>query len=241
MKNLFLIIVLLTSPAWATFALVQHPCNASCAAGTTPCTVTTSATGANNLIVVTVFLDYASASPTISSVSGGGTYTHCANCGISNTTVGRPDASYTLASTSGATSITVTLSATTGANPWHACVREYSATSPVLNTGATPSGNRNQSTNSLTPADVTLTMSVNNGLNIQFGTFAGTASALSGFANCDFPSGNGICDKLNTTSGTSANWTQAPTNQASLGGISFEESAGVTKKCTLTLLGAGPC
>src|SRR5579864_4239359 len=98
MRKALLVIAALAAlslPGWASFTLVQHPSNVSCASGSATCAVTTSATGSGNLIVVVASTGQ-TAADAISSVSGGGTYTHCSNCSVANSSGATVDASYTL-------------------------------------------------------------------------------------------------------------------------------------------------
>ena len=139
----------LSLPAWATWTLTQTKQNGACPAGTnqTTCAITVTSTGAGHLIVVFVGGVFSSNGTTmsISSISGGGTYTHCASCLINSgpcTVTCAADAFYTLSSTSGTTTITVTMSAKVGSGAiWQAWMIEASFTgsSIALNDGGTNS------------------------------------------------------------------------------------------------------
>src|SRR5438132_5306725 len=96
--------------AWATISLVQHPANTSCGTSVTTCAVTVTALGINHLVVaVGQFQD---TTTTISSISGGGSWTHCSNChGTDSTAVRGVDGSYLPVATSADTTVTVTFSA----------------------------------------------------------------------------------------------------------------------------------
>ena len=110
-----------------TFTLVQqvgvHICS-----GSTACNIKVAATGSNHLLVVTA--GSASGIPSfVTGVSGGGTWTVPSGCKISNGDWGSENCGYALSSTSGATTITLTLSNT---DVYHVVFWEYSFTSPPI-------------------------------------------------------------------------------------------------------------
>lgn len=217
-----LLIVALASPARATWSKIQVVCNTACATGTT-CGITVAATGTGNLIVVKLIGDTAGATATLSSVSGGGTYTHCSNCNKAPAN-GTIDASYTLASTSGATTITLTASASLTA--WRACMEEDSSNtgSIALDTGATPSCSATIAT--AAPVSCATTVS---GANLVIATamlWSGTLSGLS--APCgDFlvANGNGAGHNLNVSVGTGCSWTPTTNGSGASFSIVFKEAA----------------
>jgi len=230
------VFVICAVPAWASWTLVQHPNNAACSG--TSCSVTVSATGSGHLITVIVQPNTAT-NTTISSVSGGGTYTHCTNCAASNGAGGAIDASYTLSSTSGATSISATLSQSGGAS-WTMEVFEYSFTNGPISLDA--SGNRVQTTNVANPAGVALTLTGTNDVIVQGGWYTTPFTAISSpySSPADFPGGNGAAGAINTSSGTAPTWT-ATSGQGPFMAIAFKESTAAAKTCTIARMGAGPC
>jgi len=146
------------------------------------------------------------------------------------------DASYTLNSASGATSITLTLSAAVSTT-WAACIREYSSTASGV--AIDTSGNRDQSTAAANPAGVGLTLTGSNDLIVQFVACAGSCSGISaGYSNGDFPNNNGVADALNTSSGTAPTWT-ATSGRAALGALAFKETAAVSCSQSIALIGVG--
>src|SRR5574337_1599108 len=103
MKRLILILALLSSPAWATWTLVQNKVNASCTTSSTTCVVTVTATGAGNVLLVTAQFN---ANRKIASVSDGtSTYSLCpsSECFASNGSNRFIDMAYSLSSTAGKT------------------------------------------------------------------------------------------------------------------------------------------
>jgi hypothetical protein len=222
MWRLMALLLFALHPLGATWALVHSASNASCSAGTT-CTVTVTSTGAGNLLVGTVLVG--NTGLTISSVSGGGTWTHCGTCQMFNATAGGTDASYTLSSTSGATSIVFTLSASNSGGAWVAAVLEYSYTAGPISFDA--ASTRNQSTASASQAGVALTLTGSNDVIVQTATEQSSASAISApyTQPALFPSGDGVAGAINTASGTAPTWT-ATSGQAGLMGIAFKESGG---------------
>src|ERR1700761_8371561 len=103
----------LCMPASATWTVVQAKSN-SCGS-TNACAVTVSSTGAGHVLVI--FFNTDTSTTTISSVTGGGTWTLCGStCHVGNVSSGYMDPSSTLSSPSGATTITANLSATASSN-----------------------------------------------------------------------------------------------------------------------------
>lgn len=223
-KLIYLAILLCSLPSWATWTIVQSTCNAACAGGTT-CGITTSATGTGHLIVVGEINDNAGKTGTISSVAGGGTYTH--STVAKTVSAGEIDMSYTLASTSGATTITLTLTATT-TGTWRACMAEFASSTGgiALDTGATPQANN--TITSAAPVSPALTVS---GANLAIVTeiiWGGTITGASSPYNVSGsqPNGNGWAVAINIVSGTGAAWTPTTVNTGGAAAIAFKENAG---------------
>lgn len=225
MKRLILLSMLLVSvsPAWATWTVVQHT-SIGCTSGSSTCNITVSSTGSGNVIVIGIGI--VDAVEQIVSVSGGGTYTHPATgChGVDATGPKGSDCAYTLSSTSGTTTITVTRTdATTHA--WVAGATEYSFTSgPVSVDTGTPQV-RDQSSAVTSPAGVTLTLAGSNDAIYQMieGT---TVTAISSpySTNQNFTANGGFASAINTVSGTAPTWTQS-SSKAALSAIAFTETA----------------
>jgi hypothetical protein len=224
-KFLCIAILLCALPSWATWSIVQTKCNAACAGGTT-CGITTSATGTGNLIVVGSIVDFTGATQSISSVSGGGTYTHSTVARA--VTGGEIDMSYTLASTAGATTITLTLSASTVSNQWRACMAEFSSSTGgiALDTGATPQASN--SIASAAPVSPALTVSGANLAVVSEILWGGTITGASSPYNVSGlqPNGNGFAVAINIVSGSGAAWTPTTVNTGGAAAIAFKENAG---------------
>lgn len=239
-------VLLWGAPAHATFTLVQHTCNTACAASAA-CNITVSATGTGNLAAVAEIDDGAGTGPpTITSVSGAGSWTHCANCARANGT-NEVDASYNLATTSGVTTITVTLTAAPSGT-WRACFLEASSSTGgiALDTGATSSCSSLIS--SAAPVSCALTTS---GANLIIWTaiqWGGTITGNSApYTNCGAtcqPNGNGSARNLNITAGTGSTWTPSTSNTGVNFSVAFKEAAaggatvGLDKRSKLDRLGA---
>ena len=119
------LLLLLVASANATLTLVQKTITHNCT--TAICSVPVAATGMGNVISIHESYTKTSTGITISSISGGGTYTTPAGCNtfaagiLEGTSCG-----FTLNSTAGTTSISVTQSGATSGSTFE--VREYSFT-----------------------------------------------------------------------------------------------------------------
>lgn len=229
-------------PSHATWTLVQHPRNNNCAS-TTTCTITlTQNTGTGHLIVIGLTVFSTSGTPTISSVNAGaGTFVaNVSACSIhagagSQTGV---SCTYTLASVSGAASITINYSngnATSGFT--RAAAFEYSFTGSSI---ALDTANKADDGTATNPAGVALTLTGTNDIIAQYVCTAGTASAISGaYTNpADFQGGDGWAGAINTTTGTAPTWTATATGSSvSAAAIAFNEvSNGHCAACDLSML-----
>lgn len=223
----------LSSPAWATWALVQHPFNNACAAGTS-CNVTVAATGSGHvLVMVAAFLG----TNTMNSPSGTG-WVHCgsqlAHDSVNNLSI---DAWYNLSSTAGQTTETANFSASTTID-WVE-VLEYSSTTSFsfdnCNSGTTAS----ISTNPTVPT-VTLTGSNDVLVNAIECSSTCSATATTGFTSPnDTPNNNGVSGKLNTGSGVGATYgNAAPPQTFAMTALAITE-AGAGPSCPKTLLTLG--
>jgi hypothetical protein len=221
-------LLFLVSPALATFTVVQHVANNSCTASSTSCTLTVSSTGAGHIILI----GYAGgSSKTITGVSGGGTYTHCTACTGSNVNGEGTDISYTLASTSGTTSIVVSYTVTP--TPFVEMVElSFTGSSVALDFGA----NVDNTTNTLRGGAVLSSATGTNDAVYQVISTSGviTISAISSpytsFCDCGTTHGFGV--GINTTTFTAPTWTFSGNAQSAGSGIAISETTGgaVTNK-----------
>jgi hypothetical protein len=176
---------------------------------------------------------------TIVSVSGGGTWVHPAGCAANVASFASTDAAYTLSTTSGATTVTITISPS--GTQVIAEFLEYSFTlgSAVFDACAIRTGS--SETNSV---GATLTLTGTNDVIVQTGAFGGSASACGtqGGTNNnpnDFPSGDAVCGFINTITTTANTYTSTTGNFVGTA-IAFNEVAGgVVCKNYIALLGAG--
>lgn len=223
MKRLSILLILLaTSPAWATFTLVQKVVNNACGTGTT-CAITTSATGSGNIIFIGVAV--ASGTKTISSISAGGTFAHCTGTDASVSGTNSSDAQYTLSSTGGVTSMTVTINSSAGA--WVAEMQEWSFTgTPSIDVCGSIS---NSTTTNRGGVDLTALTGSNDLLYQVIESISGiTVTAINGaYSNTDLGARYGFAAAANSTTGTAPTWTWTGGNAISAGsGIAIKETAG---------------
>jgi hypothetical protein len=202
-----------------TLALVQHPTNGACPASSSTCSVTVASTGSGHLIVVG--MGYGNGTQvTLSSVSGGGTYTVCTGCpGFDAAGLGTV-MGYTLSSTSGATTITLNLSAAVGGS--EAWAREYSCTNGALSYDTAGTHDNSTATTSATGATLTLT-GTNDAIVQSVASGGSGVTAISApYTTLDTPGGDGVANLLNTTSGAAPTWTQ---------GNGVAAASGIAIKC----------
>lgn len=224
-------------PSWATWTVVQHKKSTACTTSSATCSVTMTSTGTGNVIVIGFTL-VGDINEQIVSVSGGGSYTHPAGCHATDSAgTFSSDCAYTLASTSGTTSITVTRTDATTFG-WTVAATELSFTAgPVSVDTGTPQV-RDQSTNTTTPAGVTLTLAGSNDAIYQIIKGTGTVSAATSpyDVNNDFLTSSGFATAINTVSGTAPTWTQSSNGKAALSAIAFTESSSAATNSNM----AGP-
>lgn len=217
--TLLALLLLFTVRAHATWSLIQHPNNTGCAG--TSCVVTTTSTGASHLIVVVKLTGTTGTTITGVTSSGGTamTWVHCPSCAAS-VTGATADVYYTLASTSGNTSFTITTSAS-GSGIGE--VIEYATTSgpPIYDTSAV----RNQSV-AAAPTSVALTLTGTNDVIVQATYWGGTVTGAPApySSPADFPGGDIIVGALNTASGSSVAFTPTTTDVGAFAGIAFKET-----------------
>lgn len=202
--------------AGGTWSLVQSATNASCMASTI-CTVSVSALGSGNVVVVGAFGGGGTAGSTITVTDGGSTYHYPAAATFYDATQNAwIDGAYTLASTAGGTSVVVNPAG--APNAWVASVREYHYT------GATPTfdvaGQNSDNTVSNPKSGPTLTLAGTNDLIYEFGTsFFQSISSISSPYNTSpdiisaFSSGGFVgAGAINVSSGTAPTTTLSGAN-----------------------------
>jgi trimeric autotransporter adhesin len=225
MKKLIALLFLLlgaTGPAWATFTRVQHVVNTGCAAGTS-CTLSVSATGAGNILMVAIATP--GIAKTISSVSAGGTFSHCSGSNGSDANGASSDIRYTLNSSSGVTSITVTLSSSVVA-PWTVALEEYSFTGTV---SVDTCGSIDNSINTarggvvltaLTGTNDLLMQAIATGATIQVSAINGAYSSATDFGR------HGFAVAANSVVGTAPIWTFTGNSRSAGSGLAIKEAGG---------------
>jgi len=220
------ILLSLSSPAWATFTLVQHVFSSACNVSSATCNVTVASTGTGHLILIGMSISNADF---ITSVSGAGTYTVPGGCEGADSTTSSTSCAYNLSSTSGVTTITVTRTSTT-TGTWRCEVLELSSTATPFVLDVV--GNRDQSTNTTTPAGVTLTLSGSNDVILQTAqsSTGQTSISINAPYTIETCGANRMCFawSLNTTSGTAPTWTMASSGHAALGAIAIKETSAAT-------------
>lgn len=253
MKRFLLIIafaLMLCGYSSATMTRVQHKTKTACG---TSCAVTVTSTGTGNLLVAGCFAPTTTTSKGCTAVSGGGTWVHPTGCvATSSTAIGLTDFWYSLSSTSGATTVTVTFGNANGtANEvW---VEEISSTATPFTFGACAVLSNQAATSS--PSIPTISPS--GVANAMFGVVftqstinAGSAASGTGWTNplVDAPGGDGANDGLDFAGGsTTGHLTSIATGAYCSSGIWFSDAStgggggGSGPACTLTTMGAGAC
>ncbi len=233
--------MLLGQSGFASITLVQHTITPSgtCSSTSNTCTIAVSSTGANHAGVL-LAENATGSSVTITSVSGGGTWTRPAACHLFSAASGSINCAYTLSTTASATSITLTWSSAT---PGFSRISfyEYSSTttSIIIDAGATAI-NAGSNATSTTPIGVSLTLTGANdvivqGIATQGATVSSVAAPYSGFlaSSTQFGSSN----NLNTASSSPPTWTLSTTNVTLVNGIALTEVPQFT--LTVTVAGLG--
>jgi hypothetical protein len=227
-----LLLVVLCLPCWGTFSLVQSKANstsATCGNGsTTSCTTgTITATGSGHLLTAMIYLH--AIADDVSAVSGGGTWAEATSCPVGDTTDTQIISCwYVLSSSSGATSVTATV--TTGLA--RAIVfAEYSFTGASVsldyNNGAF------RSTSSTSQTGITFTLTGSNDVLVQGAFTGGNISAISGSY-----SGNliqpalltvGFAYVLNSVVTTAPTWTTV-SGRSTVAAMAFSEASSSTSQ-----------
>lgn len=200
-----------------TFTLVQG--GVQTCSGSTSCSLAVSSTGSGNLIVLAV-TNVNGTADYLSSATGGGTWVVPAGCQLSNNSAGAVSGAYVLSSTSGTTSIALTLSATT---TYHVAFLEYSRSggASVLD-GACAT--HNNSSNTTTPVGVAQTLTGTNDVIIQWLTSGGTSpTAIDGsYGNFIGANQGAWADLENTTSGTAPSYSGGSSAQSVSASLAFQ-------------------
>lgn len=232
MKRLIcMLAIFISSPAWATFTKVQDVLSSSsCFGGATTCALTVSSTGSGNAAFISV-ISTSNTGKTISSVSAGcGSWAHGANTASSNAGNSSADADYCLSTTSGVTSITVTVNVSC-ATPCYVHFAEYSHTGAVT---YDTSNNVNNTTNTVRTG-VGLTLAGTNDLIYQIvapSNAATTVSAINGAytSSNQFGTKYGFAIALNTATGTAPAWTFNQNSQSAVSAVALQEATGGTTR-----------
>ncbi len=232
----FLTLLILSSPSWATWGLVQHQYT-TCHSGSS-CTITlNSATGQNNLLALAFFAS-SNTSYAISSVTDnkGGTWAVCSNCNAGNSASGGTlGGAYNLSSVSNTTSVTLNLNSSESAQ-FVVEIIEYShagnATFDVSGGGT--------DTACSSCAGVALTLGHTADVIVQFASGktnsgSNSFSAISGsyttpFDHFNVTKAGGVAGWVNvgTTNPTTPNWTQTAGDTINIAVMAFTESAAIT-------------
>ena len=242
MKRLLLILLLFSTPAWATWALVQQAnSSTNCSSSTTTnCGINVTATGAGHLLV---FMAFGASTTLTTPTTTGGT------CGGAGWATGiRQGGSgiqtavfWCLSSTSGITNVTSTLTTSgAGRTAWF---YEFSYTASSITLDGTSTGGTFTST--ATPLGVALTLTGTNDVVVQsqYQTSATNSTITStGTCNGNWVRTSGVnvatlstayC--INKVDGTAPTWTIQTAQSGVVTGTAWQE---VTAAATATQIGA---
>lgn len=218
-----LVLLCLASPAWATWARVQHKINAACTLGTNCVINGLTAVKAHDVLVFAVWFAAADSTLTLSSVSGDAACSSAVTS--SDSTAGTVSACYITNATGGENSVTFTPSAATTA-AYKAEVIEYSANSPAFDTSGTLD-NSSATTKPTGPAN--LTLSGSNDAIVQFiraqSNITTPSSVTRGLAVVDINQAVGVADTINNLVGGQPTWFTASGNASALA-LAFKDSGG---------------
>jgi hypothetical protein len=216
-----------------TWTVVQHPSNYSCGvggSGNQSCSVTSSATTAGNLLILTsAAYNNTGTSPTFVSASGDGSWTHCpasqshVNLAVSETA----DCVYILSATGGATTETFTWNFTTGTSIGIDVelyeVHRSTGTATYDTGGGTTSLT---SCSSCSGPSISLSGGVTDFV-ATWGGFSNTPSApgspYTSPADVDpINVAGGFAGALNQSSYSTPVWTQSPASYAAISAVAFK-------------------
>jgi hypothetical protein len=240
---LLLAIVLSPSRAHATWGFVQHKENAPCSSSSSTCAVTVTSTGSGHVGVILGIAGSNSTTATISSVSGGGTWTvpPSSGCSLGNSAPGgMVSCAYTLSTAASATSITVTWGTSSPGSYVSVDFYEFSFTASSV--ALDKVGTQAVTTAAANLPGVTLTLTGTNDVIVQAGQFSASATACASPYNTNsaFPNGNAACYAINQSSGTAVTYTNT-SSSAVFNAIAIKEVSATSCKPSLALLGAGAC
>ncbi len=215
----FLVVIVLTSPAWATFTC-GTPASINACGTTTACAITVTSTNAGAFEIVGY--GAAATSKTITSVTcapngctSGNAFVHCSSCAASIANGASSDLYYTLNSASGNTTITVnhTSSATSATGAFFMeCT--FTGTSIAVDSG-TPNGNTVSNTTNTLRGGVPVTISGTNDVIVQL-LAASTSITVSAISPAAYSVLSAITEASgsqafaaapNSTTGTTPTWT----------------------------------
>lgn len=222
--RILITLLLLASVASATITKVQSPAATTNSSSTTcNVTITANGTGAQRLLV---FKEVSSPAVTLSTVTGGGTWTLCgANCrGTSST--GVTNMAYRNAPTASVTTVTGTLSASVA---FLACwVEEYStdqASFTVETISASNVVTYSGGTVCSSCASPSITITGSNDVISSIASCDGTCSGTITNWSVLYTFGEGSANRINTTS-AAFNWGQGSSTGLATASIAFFDAAG---------------
>jgi hypothetical protein len=218
------------APVGGTWTLVQKTGYQT--SSSSPASVTVTSTGTGHLLVLMGHTN--TGTTTVSSVSGAGTWSIPAGCHVNGGgSIGGTDCAYNLSSTSGVTSISITLSAS-GTSTWIFYEYSFSGSSFSLDT----TGTVTDGTAGTSLAGVGLTLAgtkdvIVQGLFTSGGNVTGVSTPYSNFQGTSF---TGQADLENTSSGTAPTWTNSNSQTAAGAAIAIQGSGGGGGGVTWTLV-----
>ena len=236
LKNILIILscafVLSCSPAWATWSTVQTvstPTNTTCSTGATTCAISVSSSGVGHIIGISFGCDsisFTGSCTLVSATDNAGTPDTFSTpvCGFDATRGRNVCAAYTLSSTGGATTVTLTRTSSTGYN-WAFAVYEIatSAGPAVLDT----TGTIDDSMSMTSQPGVALTLTGVNDAIIQAMDAAKSIGALSitnPYSNQVFVSHYASGLAINTASGGAPTFAWPLSGVAAAVAIAFKET-----------------
>lgn len=224
MKKLILSLLLLSTPAWATWSVRTFTSHA-CVAGAS-CAMTIPSTTAGDLIVVMAYIGNATDKVTSVTDNGGSSYSLCAtsSCYATDSSANGVDAAYCLSVVGGATSVTVNKTSSSNALTLYVLQASHAGTAALDAVGT-----RLQTTNTTSPLGVALTLTGTNDVIVQ-GIHSASPTVLSGCYTSGGGTGNLLWQQCtNTTDGTAPTWTTS-NSKAQMNALAFTEvSSGTTR------------
>jgi hypothetical protein len=234
----WLILLLLCSPAWATWTCADGGTSCTvttardCSTSTTSCNITVSSTTGGSVGVLCVQMSGTTNS--FASASGGGTWVVSAASKGTDTTGGTAQCAYNLNMTAATTTVTCTFTTGTAGNQCN-----------YLNFTGTGSGFTfdvgnfiDDSVACTSCSGVVLTLgTANNYVLVQASSCGGSCSAISQYVGAQFFNNDGLAYKVNVSvPGTTPNWTMTSSKLAGAA-IAIYETTGATPSGSMM---AGP-